>query len=122
MNDNYLTALDIARDLGVSRQRVHQIIKDFKLDFIDQWGRTLVTKKSYAAYKKLRTRRDLAQAAGRLSNKFIYDESVDTTCPACGAYAVIWRGFIACKNRHVTQEGNPPPDYGIRIKSKKDGK
>lgn len=96
----FVTVMDIAQDLDITRQRVHEIIKDFDLKYSKVGNMLLIDKESYQAYLKLRKRRDLAKAAGRKENKFIYDPAVDTICPNCGNYAVLWKGVFACENGH----------------------
>ena len=101
----FITAMDIAKDLGVSRQRVHQIIKDQNIEHSKIGNLILVDKISYAIYLKLRKRRDLATAAGRKEIKLIRSAEYDTFCSVCGDFAVNWKGTIACENGHIVKEG-----------------
>lgn len=102
MNNNYpfITVSDIAKDLGITRQRVHQIIntKDFETQKIGHM--VVIDKRDYALYKKRKLRRDLANAAGRKETKFIRTAIHDTVCKTCGAFAVTWKGTTACKAGH----------------------
>ena len=96
----FVTAKDIAQDLGVSKQRVHQIIKNQNLAISKIGNMLLVDKESYLAYLKLRKRRGLAGKAGRKEVKFIRTAIHDTVCESCGAFAVNWKGTVVCENRH----------------------
>ena len=103
MNNDYpfVTAAEIAKDLGISRQRVHQIIAAQAFETQKIGYMVVVEKRDYALYKKRRLRRDLAAAAGRLEIKLIKTALHDTACPTCGDFAVNWKGTIACKNGHI---------------------
>ena len=96
----FITVAEIGKDLGVSRQRVHQIVKTFDLNYTKIGSMLLIDKASYNKYRKLRTRRDLAGMAGRKEVKFIRTAVHDTVCEACGAFAVNWKGIVVCENRH----------------------
>ena len=100
----FITAMDIAKDLGVSRQRVHQIIKDQNIEHSKIGNLLLVDKISYSIYLKLRRRRDLATAAGRKEIKLIRSAEYDIFCPVCGSFAVNWKGTVACENGHIVDE------------------
>ena len=108
----FVTVAEIGEDLGVTRQRVHQIIKTFDLDYTKIGSMLLIDKASYSEYCKLRLRRDLAAAAGRKETKFIRTATHDTVCPVCEAYAVHWKDKTACESGHIfkwaqsTKEGD----------------
>lgn len=97
----FITAAEIAKDLGVTRQRVHQIIHNQNLTFSKLGNMLLIDKESYAEYLILRKRRDLANAAGYKETKFIRTEKYDTVCPVCGAYALHWKENTICENGHT---------------------
>lgn len=99
----FVTASDIAKDLGISRQRAHQIINTQKMRTSKIGYMIVVDKNDYALYKKRRLRRDLAGKAGRLEIKLIKTAIHDCKCEECGAYAVNWKGTTACANGHVTK-------------------
>ena len=106
MNNDYpfISASQMAKEMGLSRQRVHQIIKAQGMDTSKFGSLTVVDKKDYSLYLKRRLRRDLASKAGRLEMKLIKTAVHDTTCSLCGAFAVNWKGTIACKNGHILEE------------------
>lgn len=97
----FLPVRDIAKDLGVSRQYVHQVIKAQDMSTIKMGNIILVDRHDYALYKKRRLRRDLAAQAGRLSTKLIKTAEFDIECPICGKFAVIWKGTSYCVNNHT---------------------
>ena len=105
MQSNYpfVTAADIAKDLGISRQRVHQIIAAQGFGTQKIGYMVVVDKQDYALYKKRRIRRDLAKAAGRLEIKLIKTAVYDTECGTCGAYAINWKGTTACTQGHINK-------------------
>ena len=105
MNNDYpfISASQMAEGLGITRQRVHQIIKAQDMDTSKFGSLTVVDKKDYALYLKRRLRRDLANDAGRLETKLIKTALHDTVCH-CGAFAVNWKGTIACENGHIEKE------------------
>jgi len=108
MNNDYpfVSASQMAKELGITRQRVHQIIKSQRMD-TDKIGlNVIVDKKDYSLYLKRRLRRDLASKAGRPEMKLIKTAVHDTTCSLCGAFAVNWKGTIACKEGHIVKEIN----------------
>ena len=98
----FVTAAEIAKDLGITRQRAHQIINAQGFEVQKIGYMIVVDKQDYALYKKRRLRRDLAQAAGRLEIKLIKTAAHDTECEICGAYAVNWKGTTACTKGHIT--------------------
>ena len=98
--NSFITTGEIAADLGVTRQRVHQIIKEFNLDFAKIGSMLLVDKSDYNKYAKLRKRRDLATEAGRSEITFIRTAIHDTVCQICRSFAVNWEGTIACEQGH----------------------
>ncbi|MCK4822063.1 hypothetical protein KA005_40245 [bacterium] len=100
----FVTVAEIGADLGVTRQRVHQIIKTFDLNYKKIGSMLLIDKASYNKYCKLRLRRDLAGMAGRTETKFIHTAIHDTVCKSCGAFAVNWEGTIACEKGHTVKE------------------
>ena len=102
---SFITVMDIAKDLGVSKQRVHQIIKSHNIDHSKIGNLILVDKISYNLHLKLRKRRDLANAAGRKEIKLIRSAEYDLFCPVCGSFAVKWKGTVACENGHIVKEG-----------------
>lgn len=104
--NSFITTAEIAGWLNISRQRVHQIIKDHELGVIKKGSMLLVNLKDYNKYILQRRRRDLAAAAGRLETKFIKTAIHDTVCNKCEAFAINWKGVIACENEHI-QSGNP---------------
>jgi len=106
MNNDYpfISASQMAKEMGLSRQRVHQIIKAQGMDTSKFGSLTVVDKKDYSLYLKRRLRRDLASKAGRLEMKLIKTAVHDTTCSICGAFAVNWKGTIACENGHTLEE------------------
>ena len=106
MIDNwpYISVREIAVDLGISRQRVHQIVKEQDLGISKIGNLTLINREDYKFYKKLRLRRDLAMAAGRKEFKLIHTAEHDTVCPACKGFAVKWDGIIACERKHLRGE------------------
>jgi len=57
--DPYLTVAEITAILGVTRQRVHQIIKDHSLVHIKKGPIILVEKKSFQEYKQKRLNRGI---------------------------------------------------------------
>jgi len=108
MNNDYpfVSASQMAADLEITRQRVHQIIKAQRMD-TDKIGlNVVVDKKDYALYLKRRLRRDLANDAGRLETKLIKTALHDTVCRICGSFAVNWKGTIACENGHISKGEN----------------
>ena len=107
MIDNWawITVREIAEDLGITRQRVHQIIKERGLGTRKLGNLTLVNREDYKFYLKLRRRRDLAKAAGRGENSLIYSAERDTICKICGGFAVWWEGTLACENEHTYHAG-----------------
>ena len=100
-----MSVQEIKADLGVSRQRVHQIIKDRNLGTREFGNITLVNAADYKFYLKLRRRRDLATAAGRKAIKLIYSAEHDTSCNICQGFAVNWKGTVACEDGHVYNQG-----------------
>lgn len=101
----FVSVREIVKDLGIGRQRVHQIIKEHDLGSRKFGNMLLVNIEDYNYYLKLRRRRDLATAAGRKKNTLIRNAEVDQTCKVCGSYAVSWEGTVACKSGHVYKEG-----------------
>jgi len=101
----YIAVRDIAQDLGVSRQFVHQVIRSQNMETMKMGNILLVDRQDYNLYKKRRIRRDLAARAGRLSTKLIKTAEHDLACPICGEVAINWKGTIACINNHVIQGG-----------------
>jgi len=108
MNNDYpfISASQMAEGLGITRQRVHQIIRAQGMDTSKFGSLTVVDKKDYALYLKRRLRRDLAKNAGRLEMKLIKTAVHDTTCSLCGSFAVNWKGTIACKEGHISKGEN----------------
>ena len=104
INWPWLSVREIVLDLGISRQRVHQIIKERNLGTRDYGNITLVNAADYKYYLKLRRRRDLANAAGRKEVKLIYSTEHDASCNVCGGFAVNWKGTVACEDGHVYQQ------------------
>ena len=99
--NSFITTGEIAADLNITRQRVHEIIKEYDLDFAKIGTMLLVDKSDYNKYAKLRKRRDLLTAAGRSEIKFIRSAIHDTVCTMCGFFAVNWEGTIACEQGHI---------------------
>lgn len=97
----FVSVSEIVSDLGISRQRVHQIIKEQGLGTRKFGNITLINTEDYKFYLKLRKRRDLAFVAGRKEFKLIRTAEYDTVCPTCGSFAVNWDDKIACENDHV---------------------
>ena len=100
----FITVSEIGAELGITRQRVHQIIKEQNLGHFKSGSMLFVTKSDFNEYAFLRRRRDLATAAGRKETKLIKSAIRDTVCRVCGAYAVKWEGTIACENGHLRGE------------------
>ena len=103
----WISIREMADDLGVTRQRAHQIVKDHNLRTKKYSGFTLVNHEDYFYYLKLAGRRDLAAAAGRKSNTMIRTGKYDTTCQVCGSFAVKWEGRTACMVGHEYATGEP---------------
>ncbi len=96
----YISVREIAVDLGITRQRVHQIIKERSLGISKIGNLTLINREDYKFYLKLRKRRELAAAAGRKENNIIHSATHDTICDNCGGFAVKWERTISCENGH----------------------
>ena len=103
--DPFVTVAEMSAELGISRQRAHQLIDEHKLTHIKKGAMLLVEKADYNLLCRWRRRRDLAAAAGRLSIKLIRASDIDTICGICGSYAVDWKGTIACEQGHVIPWG-----------------
>ena len=100
----FITANDIAAELNVTRQRVHQIIKEQEFETTRLGNMLLIDKIDFNLYLKRRKRRDLAAAAGRLEIKLIKTAIHDQACPSCSAFAVNWKGTVACENGHIIKK------------------